>query len=298
MNVLILGASGLVGGNCLKYLAKKEDVKVLGTHFSFRTRNTYYFDTLDIENPKNFNVCNFNPTHIIHAGALTHVDYCEEHPDESYAQTVQSTKNVITLAERFGAKIIYISTDYVFDGKNGPYDENAVTNPLSVYGKHKLEAEKLVQNFSSQNLILRITNVYGEEIRNKNFIARLLKAGEEKESLELKLPGDQYATPVNAADIARAIYLLIKDNKSGIYNIASTDYLNRVQLAQKILKHFPGNNVKVLSFQTDVLKQAALRPLQGGLKVHKFLNEYPFFYFGSVDEYLVEKTNCFSEIKS
>jgi dTDP-4-dehydrorhamnose reductase len=296
MKVLILGASGLVGGNCLKYLSKKEDVKVLGTHFSFRTRNTYYFDTLDIGNPKNFNINDFKPTHIIHAGALTHVDYCEEHPEESYKQTVTSTKNVTTLAERFGAKIIYISTDYVFDGKNGPYDESAETNPLSIYGKHKLEAEKLVQESSSQNLILRITNVYGDEIRNKNFISRLLKAGEEKEILELKLPGDQYATPVNAADIARAIYLLTKDNKSGIYNLASTDYLNRVQLAQKILKRFPDNNVKVINFSTGELKQAAARPLQGGLKAYKFLNEYPFFYFGSVDEYLVRRISNFTEL--
>lgn len=289
MKVLILGASGLVGGNCLKYLSKQPDAEVLGTHYSFRTRNTYFFDTLDLENTKNFDITEFKPTHIIHAGALTHVDYCEQHPDESYKQTVESTKNVIELARKFNSRIVYISTDYVFDGKSGPYSEDDKTNPLSIYGKHKLEAEQLVNEFGAENLILRITNVYGDEIRNKNFISRLLKAGEEKENMDLKLPGDQYATPVNAADIARVIFLLLKDNKSGIYHISSTDYLNRVQLAQKILKHFPENNIKISSFTTQVLKQAAPRPLQGGLKSHKFLNEYPFFEFGSVDEYLAQK---------
>jgi len=289
MRILILGASGLVGGNCLKYFNEIPGVEAVGTYFSFEAPGTHYYDTLNPENPENFDVSGFKPTHILHAGALTHVDYCEEHPEESYRQTVESTKNAVKLANKFGASIIYISTDYVFDGKNGPYDENADINPLSIYAKHKWEAEEYIRNHTEYNLILRITNVYGDEIRNKNFVSRLMNVAAKKENLELKLPTDQYATPINAHDVAKAIYLLLKDNKTGVYHLASTDYLNRVQLAQKVLSYYPGHNVKIEAIETKALNQPAPRPLQGGLKAHKFLEEYPFFSFGSVDNYMASR---------
>lgn len=287
--VLIIGASGLVGSNCLSFLRKQEGFEVEGTYFSFQLEGLHYFDTLNPENHENFDIKRYRPTHILHAGALTHVDYCESHEEESYLKTVQSTKNILKLAEKLASKVIYISTDYVFDGVAGPYDEEAQVNPLSIYAKHKLEAEILVRNQSPQNLILRVTNVYGDEVRNKNFVARLWEMGTNNEAATLNLPVDQYATPVNAADVAKALFLLIKDTKSGIYNIASTDFINRVQLAQKVMTHFQDAQVNIIAKHTSELDQPALRPLQGGLKSSKFLTEYPYFYFYSVDEYLVSK---------
>jgi len=287
--ILIIGASGLVGGNCMHYLKMQEGFDIAGTFFSFAADGLYYYDTLNPDNPENFDIENFKPTHILHAGALTFVDYCETHPEESELKTVQSTRNILKIAEKYHSKIIYISTDYVFDGKAGPYDEKAEVNPISVYASHKLEAEMLVRNQSEGNLILRVTNVYGDEIRNKNFVARLVEMGQHHEKVTLNLPVDQYATPVNALDIAKALHLLIKDNKAGVYNIAATDYLNRVQLARKVMTRFPVNEVSIISKLTSELKQPALRPLQGGLKSEKFLTEYPYFYFSSVDEYLYSK---------
>jgi dTDP-4-dehydrorhamnose reductase len=287
--ILIVGASGLVGSNCFKCLNQQEHFTIEGTYFKFSRPELHYYDTLNPGNPGNFDIKHFQPTHILHAGALTHVDFCEQNPAESYEQTVTSTRNILEIASETGAIVIYISTDYLFDGHSGPYDEKAVANPISVYGKHKLEAEQLVLSQSADNLVLRVTNVYGNEVRNKNFISRLLDLGIAQRESELNLPSDQYATPVNAWDIARALCLLIKDRKNGIYNIASTDYLNRVQLAEKILSKFPGHKVKINALQTELLKQHAARPLQGGLKSLKFLAEYPYFEFSSVDEYLNSK---------
>jgi len=287
--VLIVGASGLVGSNCLDYLRKQKDFEVEGTFFSYQIEGLHFFDTLNLDKAENFRIEEFKPTYILHAGALTHVDYCESHQEESYLKTVQSTRNILSLAEKLDSRVIYISTDYVFDGLAGPYNEEAKVNPLSIYAKHKLEAEMLVRNQSPQNLIIRVTNVYGDEARNKNFVARLLEMGTNREEATLNLPVDQYATPVNALDVARALYLLIRDSKSGVYNIASTDYLNRVQLAQKVMRHFSDNQVSIISKFTSDLNQPALRPLQGGLKSAKFLTEYPYFYFSSVDEYLNSK---------
>src|ERR1700722_3200659 len=98
MRILILGASGLVGGNCLKYFNEQAGTEARGTYFSFPAEGTWYYDTLNPDTPENFDIKKFSPTHILHAAALTHVDYCEEHIEESYTQTVESTKNVVKLA--------------------------------------------------------------------------------------------------------------------------------------------------------------------------------------------------------
>ena len=290
MKILIRGASGLVGGNCMRYFQIKEDVDVVGTYFSYEAKDTVKFDTLDLSDPENFDIAGYNPDVILHCGALTWVDYCEENPDESYQKTVLSALNAIDLAKIYNAKLVYISSDYVFDGKNGPYTEIDAVNPISLYGKHKLEAEqKVIEALPTNHLVLRITNVYGDEERNKNVISRMLDNVLKNEPMEIKLPVDQYATPVNAADIARSLYLLLKDNKTGIYNIASTDFVNRVQLTELILKHFPEHTISITPIFTADMNQPAPRPLIGGLITKKFLDEYPNFHFTNVDDYLRKK---------
>ncbi|MCO5233795.1 MAG: SDR family oxidoreductase [Chitinophagales bacterium] len=288
MKILIIGASGLVGSNCLKYLSENGN-ECIGTYYSYAAQNTVFFDTLNLDNAENFNIDSFQPEVIIHCGALTHVDYCEQNEEESYKYSITSTVNVIQLAKKYSSKIIFISTDYIFDGKNGPYDEQEMASPISVYGRHKWEAEQAVSNANLDYLILRITNVYGDEERGKNFVARIIDQALKGQHLTLKLPIDQYATPINAADIAKAIALLLENQKSGIYNIASTDYMNRVQLSLRVLKYFPKATYDLIPLSTEKLHQAARRPLQGGLKSAKFLTEFPDFIFSTVDDYVQKK---------
>lgn len=290
MKIFISGASGLVGGQCLKILSDFGHT-VIGSHLSYPTPSTVYFDTLNVENQDNFDVTNWAPDIIIHCGALTHVDYCESHIEESFEKTVQSTKNLLDIAEKTQAKIILLSTDYVFNGESGPYTESAITQPLNVYGQHKLEAENLVAAQSKNNLILRITNVYGDDLRHKNFVSRLIEGYKNNSATTLSLPFDQYATPTNAADIARAIHLLISHNKSGIYHIAGTDYMNRVELASNIIKHIPDHAISIQPISTESMNQPALRPLYGGLLAHKFKTEFPEFRFSTLDEYLINHFN-------
>jgi len=285
MRILIIGASGLIGSNAKQHFLEKGHL-VLGTYFSYQSTNDIYLNTLNENLLQNSEIEAFNPEWIIHTGALTHVDKCELEPKLSHQQTVISTENIIKLADKYSCKILYISTDYVFDGTNGPYFENDSVNPINVYGQHKLESENLVKIYSN-NLIIRVTNVYGNEERNKNFVARLVQNINSSQHAELKLPIDQYATPVNALDVAKAMELLISHRKAGIYNIASTDYMNRVQLANVVLQHYNYLDIKVISTDTKSLKQAAKRPLNGGLKSHKFLQEFPDFTFHSVKDYLL-----------
>ena len=285
MKVFISGASGLVGSNCLKHFTE-QGWETVGSYFSFETADTVFYDTLNPDHPMNFDVAAFKPDVIVHCGALTHVDYCETHELESYEKTVQSTINLIALAKECAARMVYISTDYVFDGVDGPYKEDGFIHPLSVYARHKLEAEQKVLAESDQALVLRVTNVYGDEIRGKNFVARIIDQCQKKQKLTLKLPYDQYASPANAWDIARAMFVLLRDNKTGVYNIGGTDYLNRVELALRVLSYFPMADYDLIPISTAELNQPAARPLLGGFVKAKFSSEYPVFLFGNIDSYM------------
>lgn len=287
LKVFIAGASGLVGGQCLQYFSGK-GWEVKGSYFSYPVDGLVYFNTLE-QDENNFDLAGWRPDVIVHCGALTHVDYCESNEEESYLKTVKSTETLVHIAKETGAGFVYFSTDYVFDGVSGPYKEDDPVNPLSVYGRHKLEGEQLVLREIQNALVLRVTNIYGDEARGKNFVARIVAQIEEGKELTLKLPYDQFAHPTNAADLARALYLLLRDGKRGIYHLGGTDYMNRVELALRILKHFPQAKYQLEPISTASLNQPAARPLNGGFVRAKFCAEYPEFLFSNVDDYLSGK---------
>lgn len=290
MKVFIAGASGLVGSNCMRHF-KQQGWQVAGSYFSYPTEGTFFYNTLDTAHPDNFDIDEFAPNVIVHCGAMTHVDLCESEPEKSYQQTVQSTLNLIDVARKCGARMVYLSTDYVFDGLNGPYAEDAPVNPLSTYARHKLAAEEAVLREVPEALVLRVTNIYGEEVRGKNFVARIIQQCKDRQRLTLKLPYDQYASPTNAWDIARAMFLLLRDSKSGVYHIGSTDFMNRVQLALRVLQYFPDVAYDLFPTSTEALGQPARRPLIGGFITLKFCSEYPDFVFSNVDDFLKKQTS-------
>lgn len=287
MNIFIVGASGLVGSHCLD-LFSSNGHNVKGTYFNYPTANTIYFDPLEQDLSSYFFKINFHPDIILHCAALTNVDYCELNPKESYEKTVESTKKIAKYCVENKIRLIYISTDYVFDGTMGPYLEGADVNPLNIYGIHKLESERIVSTVDDY-LIARITNVYGEETRSKNFISRLILNFQNSEEKNLALPSDQFATPIYSGDVARMLWLLVRDKKKGVYHLSSTDYYNRYQLAIKIKSYFEENTtVKLFSVNTLNSRQVALRPLYGGLLNIKFTGEYPTFEFTNVDSFILK----------
>ena len=289
MKIFIVGGSGLVGGNCLSYF-KETDCEVIATHRYNETEHTVFFDTNHLEDDRNFDVYAFNPDVIIHTGAQPNVELCEENEAESYSQNVVSARAVAELCRDIGAKMVFTSTDYVYDGQSGPYRENDEIHPLSVYGQHKADAEAIIQTALDDHLILRIGSVYGDEWRGKNFIIRIINDVRNGREWTMNLPQDQYSTPVNAYDVARVIHTLCDDDKRGIYHIGSTDYLNRVQLAERVLSYLEDHQCTVIPKPTSALGQKAARPLNGGLAATKFLSEYPDFVFTNVDDYMLMKS--------
>lgn len=250
-DALIIGASGLVGGELMRQLPD-----AVGTYHQHSPGgNLHRLDIADwvaidrlmsVVKPKTVYLC----------AALTHVDYCETHPDESYAVNVQGVKHVVDYADHFHAKVVYISTDYIFDGEDGPYHEWDAANPLSVYGTHKLAAEHYIATRASSYLIVRTTWLYGLEVQHKNFLARLLSSHE-----PLDVPCDQIATPTYVPDLVRAILRYTDD---GVVNLAGCDWISRYELAVTACAFF-GHERKLRPVKTSELKQAARRPLKGGL---------------------------------
>ncbi len=283
--ILVIGASGLVGSNCYAYL-KSIGYDVIGTHRNFAAAESIYFDPLlSTEKELQSLIQQEDLVAIVYTAGLTFVDYCEKNTEESYQNNVAGISKFLPFVKK-ETKFIYISTDYIFDGKNGPYFENDTPNPVNVYGKHKNQAENLIRLNIQNHLILRVTNVYGNEIRQKNFISRLIIQLKENNTAELQLPFDQLATPVNAKDIARSIASLLSNNSSGIYHIASTDLITRYHLGIRVQSYFHNSKLKITPIKTSNMNIITKRPLLGGLLAYKFLIEFPDFSFTNVDDFI------------
>lgn len=208
------------------------------------------------------------PTVLVFAAAYTNVDGCEQDPELCYRINEQNT--IATLKwglEHFAAKPVFYSTDYVFDGTKGPYDENTPRSAVSTYGSSKVHVEEWIEKNCSDFLILRTTGVYDYLPGSKNFLMQMIELWGQKK--QTRIPNDQFSNPVWAADLAKATVELVSLKKTGIYNIAGGSFLARVDFAKLIANQFHFDESLILPVTTAALSQKARRPLRGGLVCEK-----------------------------
>jgi dTDP-4-dehydrorhamnose reductase len=258
MSVLIVGASGFVGGE----LKKVFGAEAVGTYCRTPTPGLLH---LDITNQRQILdlVERLRPRLIIHPAAQPNVDRCETEVEESYQVNVAGTRNVAAAARRVGARYVYFSTDYVFDGTAGPYLPDAEPGPLSVYARHKLEAEQAVRGTLDDYLIARVCGVYGYHPGGKNFIMGLIARGLRQEPM--KVPADQWGTPTFVENLAAAVRELALSGYVGVVHPVGPDYVSRIdfaRLAAEILELRPDFLCPVMTADLD---QPARRPLRGGV---------------------------------
>ncbi|MCJ7802048.1 MAG: SDR family oxidoreductase [Candidatus Marinimicrobia bacterium] len=267
--ILITGASGQLGNSVLNQLNGKYEL--LATDINTNILKIP-FSILDITNFKQIQstLTNFNPDVIINLAAFTDVDGCELNPDKAY---LLNAKSVEMLSNNFDGQFIQISTDYVFDGYNGPYSEDDNTNPLSIYGKTKLEAEKILQEGAINWCILR-TNVLFDYFRDTeaSFIKWVIDSLKSNKSI--KVVDDQWNNPTWTQNLAEIIELVVNKNITGFYNYGGADYLNRFEFAKVITNIFNLDKTLISPISTNSLNQAAQRPLKGGLKTEKIEEEF------------------------
>jgi dTDP-4-dehydrorhamnose reductase len=204
------------------------------------------------------------PRVVYFPAAEPNVDWCERHPDEARQANVEPALSTLQRTRAMGAQFVFFSTDYVFDGRDGPYDEEAEVAPLSVYGRHKREVEERV--IEAGGIVVRTTTVFGQELPpGKNFVVRLvarLQAGE-----TATIPGDQFATPTWSDELARGVIAI--GDAPGIWHVAGPDFMARTEFARLIAETFGCDPSLITPVTTDTLHQPARRPKRGGLKTDK-----------------------------
>ncbi|WP_042354042.1 dTDP-4-dehydrorhamnose reductase [Bacillus rubiinfantis] len=248
MKVIITGAKGQLGSDLMQLLQADSRYEVYG----------YGKEELDITDMEQVGkvFMDVNPDIVIHAAAYTKVDAAESEPDAAYGVNALGTRNIALAAEKLKSKLVYVSTDYVFDGKaTSPIHEFEQPCPDSVYGKSKLAGEQFVRDFHSKFFIVRTSWVYGKH--GQNFVKTMLKLA--KEQQQLKVVSDQTGSPTYSLDLASIIVNLALTEKYGTYHISNSGSCSWYEFAKAIFEE-ADIDVIVEPCRTEDFPRPAPRP--------------------------------------
>ncbi|MEA2640815.1 MAG: dTDP-4-dehydrorhamnose reductase [Chloroflexota bacterium] len=265
MKALVIGASGLVGGALMREL-RTQGCETVGTALSHPAPG---LRSLDVTDEAAVARCldAVAPDVVYVPAALTAVDYCETHREEVYALNVEPLRDLGRRCAQQGARLVHYSTDYVFDGDDGPYAEDDLLHPINVYGQSKADAEQLIVESGAQYLILRTTGVFGWDPTSKNFAMQVWQRLGDGETM--RVPSDQYANPTYAPFIAEVSVGLAQAGIGGIVHVAGGKWLPRHEFAHALAQLFERDETLIQPITTDQLAQPARRPLKGGLRTEK-----------------------------
>jgi dTDP-4-dehydrorhamnose reductase len=271
--ILICGSNGLLGQRLSLMLSAKTEYEVLNTS----RQRSFVFDDhlfdytqLDITRKGDVKslVSSFHPDIIFNAAAATNVDWCEENREEAWKTNVVGVENLIDAARKVGAKLVHVSTDYVFDGKHGPYREDDRPNPISYYGKTKLAAENAIRISKVEFAILRTIVVYGYGINvKKNFalwVIENLKAGK-----PIRCVDDQISNPTYVTDLAVAMINVMELDRNGLFHVCGGERVSRYAFAQLVADVFKFDASLIERAHMADLHQPAARPPVTGFLMEK-----------------------------
>ena len=215
-------------------------------------------------------VSDFISTHIpdivVNCAAFTNVDKCETEREDAFSVNALGPKYLASAAKKCGARVIQISTDFVFDGNgNRPYTEEDQTNPLSEYGRTKLEGERNIQSYCDSYLIVRTSWLFGHN--GINFAAKMLELAEQHK--ELSIVTDETGSPTYTPDLAEALWILIKQKCEGVINISNDGSCSRYEWAEYIFETM-GFKIKMNPIKSSEYKRPANVPLNSTLNCQKF----------------------------
>jgi dTDP-4-dehydrorhamnose reductase len=279
MKLLVIGGSGLLGYRIAELAAKKHE-----TFFTYNYRPARIEGATGLKLDKCDRAGTLEtiektePDIVIDTAAQHNVDYCETHKEEAWKVNVEGTENVVSACKQIGARMIFLSTDYVFAGTEGCYNEQNQPNPINYYGKTKLEAENLVKKAGIPFTIARTSVIYGwnsNELaglksssgKSMNFVIWALgklRAGE-----EIKAVTDQYSSPTLADNLAEILLTMASSDKDGVYHTAGRSCLHRYDFTLKIAKIFGFNSALIKPVTSDAFTQVAQRPMRCCLDVSR-----------------------------
>jgi dTDP-4-dehydrorhamnose reductase len=263
MKILITGSNGMLGTDLVNLLKSREASlehnpevieaphEVLDITLKDRVSDYIFTHTPDI---------------IVNCAAFTNVDKCETEREAAFSVNALGPKYLASAAKKCGARVIQISTDFVFDGNgNRPYTEEDQTNPLSEYGRTKLEGERNIQSYCDSYLIVRTSWLFGHN--GINFAAKMLKLAEQHK--ELSIVTDETGSPTYTPDLAEALWILIKQKCEGVINISNDGSCSRYEWAEYIFETM-GFKIKMNPIKSSEYKRPAKVPLNSTLNCQKF----------------------------
>jgi len=280
MKLLVIGGGGQLGTKIVEQA--KDRFKVYATYLTRKPPlNESKIFQVDKTNRKGILTLieKLKPDTVVDTAALHNVDYCETHKDEAWSANVEGTRNAAEACEKYGAKMIFISTDYVFDGVKGNYLESDTVNPVNYYGFTKLKAEEVVAQTCNNYVIARPSVIYSytpssqrESSSGKplNFAMWLTQILGNKKSVNIVT--DQYSSPTLADSLGEILLKLAESRKTGIYHTAGRTRLSRYGFALKIAQKLNLDERLITPIATSQLKQVAKRPMDSSLNVEKIEN--------------------------
>jgi dTDP-4-dehydrorhamnose reductase len=280
MKILVTGSNGLLGQHLIKMLIETNDHHIVATgrgqnRLPFEISEQYNYFPLNITD--GIQVYNFITAHqpdiIIHAAAMTQPDPCELDQIGCWEINVTATRFLLDAAAAINARFIYISTDFVFDGLNGPYIETDETGPVNYYGSSKLAAEKSVAETALQWAIVRTVLVFGNIlVGNRSNVISWVKENLEQ-GKKIKVVSDQWRTPTYVEDLAKGILLVIDKSATGIYHISGEEGMSPYDMAVATADYLHVDKSLMEKVNAAVFTQPAQRPLKTGFIIEKAKKE-------------------------
>lgn len=273
MKIYITGILGLLGYNVTKVLTDRceitgiDSIKLDTTSISYLNDSLFHFDKLEQH------IISEKPDVLIHTAAMVNVDKCEEYPEDAQMLNVQVTQQLARICNKHCIKMIYISTDSVFDGHSSHlYTEEDGVNPINIYGKTKLDGEYAVLK-SPLNLVLR-TNIYGKNLQNKKSLGEWIYT-ELVNNNTLKMFTDIYFSPILVDELAQIIYMCCVNDLTGLYHVCSTGCISKYDFAVNLKEIFGITTGKILKSHCELMNFKAKRPQHMGMsniKIKKALD--------------------------
>jgi dTDP-4-dehydrorhamnose reductase len=276
MNILVTGANGLLGQHLVSQLLNNPEHRVMATgrgdsRLPFTAGPAFAYFDLDIRDGVAVDAffAAHRPGLVIHTAAITMVDQCETDPIGCWNTNVTATRFLIGAAESIGARFIYVSTDFVFDGISGPYSESDLPSPVNYYGSTKLAAEKAVMESSLQWCIVRTVLVFGNILLgNRSNIISWVKDNLER-GQKIRVVSDQFRTPTYVDDLAKGILLAVEKNAVGIYHISGEEVLSPYDMALATAEWLGLDTALIEEVGAAVFTQPAKRPAKTGFLIGK-----------------------------
>ena len=284
--ILIIGSNGLLGQAIVTLFTRESDFNLILSSIEEESFLSYGQEYVQLDITKKDDVKeivkHLSPNVIINCAAYTAVDKCETERELCWKLNVDAVKNLIIASRPYGIKIVHYSTDYVFDGVNGPYTEEATPNPISFYGRSKLASENALITSGIDYVIIRTMVLVGTGKNVKpNFAEWLINKIKNNESVNIV--DDQIGNTTMADDLAYGTLKIVEKDCKGIYNIAGGDIISRLEYAYKVCEVFKLNKKLITPIKTSQLNQPAPRPLNSGLITYKAEAEFGFKTMDSLE---------------